>query len=79
MIEATINTVMSPPPLSPLMLRVFTFLPKGLYLLGGKTQMTKKESLMHLLTMDAIAQAMFKKNNWNKGMHKDLKKIINKF
>ena len=56
-------------------------------LVGGRAQMTKKETKKHLSTMGAITQAMYKKNNWNflaqyhilKGMHKDLKKIINKF
>ena len=56
-------------------------------LVGGRIQKEKKEVTKHLSTMKKIAQAMYKKNNWNffaqysilKEMHKDLNTIIEKF
>ena len=56
-------------------------------LVGGRIKKEKKEVAKHLSSMKKIAQAMYKKNNWNylaqysilKEMHKDLKKIVKKF
>ena len=56
-------------------------------LVGGRIQKDKEEVVKHLSTMEKIAQAMSKKNNWNffaqystlKVMHKDLKTIMEKF
>ena len=56
-------------------------------LVGGRIIKEKEEVAKHLTTMEKIAQAMSKKNNWNflaqystlKEMHKDLQTITKKF